>query len=121
MLQLEDNYYDEQTGADVRAVRRLWAAKLMIHLNDYAYYLRANGGKKPAVMNENYHIGASAKRWFYDDSTKIGSFIWICDVLGFAPDRVLNGLHKNWRTIGANKSGKHRFVGTEDESEDVLS
>jgi hypothetical protein len=121
MLEVEDNYYDGQASADNKAIRRLWAAKLMTHMNDYAYYLRANGGKKAAVQNANYYIGESAKRWFYDDSTKVGSFIWICDVLGFAPDRVLSGLHKNWRNIGANKSGKSRFVGTEDESEDFLS
>lgn len=129
MLELEENYYDAYEHHDYVALKKLWAAKLYLIITDYTSCLRAERAKSQATREKEMRATGSsiearkAKRWIYSDDEHVGSFVWICHVLGFNPDGVRYGIQRNWRTIGANKNAQARLrrETTEDESEDDLS
>jgi len=62
-------------------VKRLWAAVL-----DQAIKDTLDG--KGAPRGQESIIAESARAWFASKSQEQGSFLWICDVLGFEPRAV---------------------------------
>ena len=62
-------------------IKRLWAAVLDQAIKDTL-------DDKGAPKGHESIIAESARAWFSSKSQEQGSFLWICDVLGFDPAAV---------------------------------
>lgn len=63
-----------------RAIQALWAAVLRLAVED---------AKRPEgrYQKEN-SVRNTARRWIADSIDRVGSFVWICDLIGISPQRV---------------------------------
>jgi hypothetical protein len=57
----------------------LWLSVLVQAINDRS--------------DRNAHIKSAAGGWLESDSSQIGSFKWVCDMLGFDPGAVRSLIH----------------------------
>ena len=64
-----------------RAYRRVWAAVMVLTVNDARDYLH-----KPQRTKK--HTGPEAMSWILSDSPRAGGFVWACDILDVDPDFV---------------------------------
>ena len=75
------------TNHDIRSHRRLWAAVLLVGLQDAASdFFKAQHMKRP-------HVAYESLRWIYSSRKGPSSFNWICDVLDMSPYHV----REKWR------------------------
>ena len=64
--------------------QRLWAAVLEQAIKDVRSDLRAHKSKVKSIFSEG------AWSWFRSESQEIGSFHWICMMLGLEPNFILS-------------------------------
>lgn len=84
-----------------RDERRLWGNVLLQALRD----LTGIGIENRSRLDVGI---ASARAWFASDLDDVGSFVWICDLLGFHPDHVRGKVGR--LTQGKTQYGRiHRF------------
>lgn len=73
--------------------RDLWSEVLRQAIDDYNNRSLINTHKSKVSQKDYY----SPARWFTDDRTDIGSFIWVCSVLGLehsvAREHIMSGEH----------------------------
>ncbi|MBW1701173.1 MAG: hypothetical protein JRJ11_02940 [Deltaproteobacteria bacterium] len=62
----------------------LWAAVLKQAIKDANAHPQCYEDYQPNIQG---HI-KSAREWFKSSNTGIGSFLWVCNVLGFDPKRL---------------------------------
>lgn len=68
--------------------RNLWVAVLRQALDDATY-------EKPPHTNVPLHVHHYAIDWFKSDRDGVGSFLWVCTILDFDPDRIRRYLFVN--------------------------
>jgi hypothetical protein len=82
-------------GHDQRAHKRLWAAALMVGLQDAAdAFFKVSQLRLPQDHFEPL-------RWINSDSNAGGSFVWMCDALDMHPDAVRMRWRMNLRGFSA--------------------
>lgn len=64
---------------DVR-VRNMWAQMLYLAIQDYQDGIK--------TKNTKSLVFRSANLWLHDDTDRVASFRWVCDVLDIDPARV---------------------------------
>jgi hypothetical protein len=87
---------------DLNAIRRLWAAKLLLHAKDYAMGIKATNGKRPKTGRDVGNAVLEARRayhWIESKENKPASFVWICEIFDFDPDRTRMLIFHRWRDI----------------------
>lgn len=88
-------------ATDLRAMRRLWAAKLLVHAKDYAAGVRAMGGTKiistTRSTGQAVELSRRAYSWMTSPEDGPSSFIWICDMFDLDPDRTRMRIFHGWR------------------------
>ena len=86
---------------DIKAMRRLWAAKLLIHARDYALGVKWMGARRMPKEGFKYgdFVGESrrAYAWMCSEEKKPGSFNWICEIFDLQPERTRRMIMTNWR------------------------
>lgn len=80
---------------DSRKECRLWAAVLLQAIDDYRYKPKIftaviNKVKVQAQKNDTYKraLKRGVGIWFRSDDADVGSFVWICELLGLDADVV---------------------------------
>ena len=94
---IDPNYAEPRTP--MTPERRLWAVCLLDGIRE-ALALRFNrlqGPSKKDIPVESLHW---PERWLMDTTWKhVGSFIWICEQLGYEPDHMRSSAIMNAREI----------------------
>ena len=115
-----NDYHTEQ----VKAIKKMFAAKLLTHARDYALGVKRASerkNKKGETIHEK-ELSLNARRavsWMWAESTEPASFIWICDLLEMDADKVRMKIIHGWRAIlGIDNTGR-KWKPTEDTDEDV--
>ena len=92
---------DEGSSEGMSSYRRLFAAKMLIHIQDYAKGLRQeralkkrNGGN--SVSAHQYYL---AKKWLNSDDMEPASFVWTCMLLDLDPGMVRLQIERKWREL----------------------
>jgi hypothetical protein len=113
------------TDADteLRAMRRLWAAKLLVHAKDYAAGVRAMGGHKISTttksVGNSVELARRAYSWMTSPDDSPASFSWICDIFELDPERTSLKIIHGWREfLVVNKRDAVPINYTLDEEED---
>jgi hypothetical protein len=93
-------YVDEE---DIRACKRLVAAKMNVHVQDFN-----NGMRGRCRSRDDFEY---AKRWFINSDDHPYTFTWSCEILGLDPARIRTALAAKWRsekityTMGSTTQG----------------
>lgn len=90
-------------GATHAACKSLWAAVLWQALGDAVRLARA---KRPTPR----HWHQDALDWFANESVEIGSFRWICDLMGLDPNRVRERVERMMVEARRRKGALPRFL-----------
>lgn len=80
---------DGQEDDDIQACKRLVAAKMGIHVQDF------NNGMRGRCRNRDDF--EYAKRWIISSADHPFTFVWSCEILGLDPKRVRTALSNKWR------------------------
>lgn len=72
--------------SEVRPYLRLWAEVMRQGVGDFC---TARGRRE---NNNNPHA-----EWLYSNATGVGTFVWLCDLFEFDPDKARSQVLKNWR------------------------
>ena len=116
-----NDYHTEQ----VKAIKKMFAAKLLTHARDYAIGVKRAGerrGKKDKTHSEK-DLSLNARKaasWIWSDSVEPASFIWICDLLDLDYEKVRMKVTHGWRAIlGIDNTGRKWKPTKESTDEDV--
>lgn len=115
-----NDYHAEQ----VKAIKKMFAAKLLTHARDYALGAkRANKrrGVRDKTSNER-ELSLNARKamsWIFSDSTDPASFIWICDLLEMDYEKVRMKIMHNWRPLLRLDNTGRQWKPMESTDEDV--
>lgn len=69
----------------IQACLRLWAAKLVLHVRDYADSIAWQKQKRTNFVREPTHY-YTARIWINSDANHIGSFVWVCELFDIDPN-----------------------------------
>lgn len=128
-MSIEDYYDERELPDDVIKLKRFWATMLLYAARDYAALIARMGAlrgfkykndESRRVAESKHRVlfadGESAKRWIYSEADGVTSFRWVCEILGFNPERVRTQIERNWRTINTTGiQGKQRKNHDQDE------
>ena len=81
---------------DASPYKRLFAAKLLLHIKDYTEFLRAIRSKKQKFGKLE---GRKAEAWLFSNNDEPASFLWICSILNLNPQVVRTQVQLKWREI----------------------
>lgn len=65
----------------------LWAMVLIKAFEDLNIFLNPDVMKSSIFIN-NRNIRDDAARWFFKPDHEVGSYLWICDILGVCPEAL---------------------------------
>lgn len=108
-------------AADVKAMRRLWAAKLLVHAKDYAAGVKIMGGK--SVTAPTLTSGATlaharkAYAWMCSPDDQPATFVWICGLFDLDPDRTRMRIFHKWREFLVAGGKEPKVLIEEDDDE----
>jgi hypothetical protein len=84
----EDEVIPPCAPPDVVPCLKLWAAKLSVHLTDLT-----SARNVPALHR------VQAEHWiFHSTDVGVGSFHWVCSILGVEEEVIRRGIHPKWWT-----------------------
>jgi hypothetical protein len=107
-------------ASEFSAMKRLWAAKLLVHAKDYAAGVKVVGGKRPSNLATSGITCANARKaytWLTDKSDHPSSFVWICELFDLDPDRTRMRVFHNWREFLRLSKTPAELVLTEDDED----
>lgn len=83
------------------ALKKLWAAKMLVHVQDYAKGVASAGGKRNKTPTEGLTNSNAirAYRWFIDEDDSPSSFIWVCGLFELDPERTRMRIFHGWRNL----------------------
>lgn len=88
-------------ASEIKAMKRLWASKLLIHAKDYAEGVKFMGSVRG--RDDSMRIGmfvGEARRayaWLTSEDTAPSSFVWVCELFDLHPERTRRLIMTNWR------------------------
>jgi hypothetical protein len=80
---------EETDAEDIRACKRLVAAKLHAHVQDFN-----NGMRGRCRSRDDFE---HAKRWLINSDDRPFTFVWSCEILGLDPARIRTTIAARWR------------------------
>jgi hypothetical protein len=80
---------ESQDADDITACKRLVAAKMGLHVQDF------NNGMRGRCRNRDDF--EYAKRWFISNDDRPFTFVWSCEILGLDPARIRTTSANKWR------------------------
>jgi hypothetical protein len=80
---------ESQDSDDIVSCKRLVAAKLNVHVQDF------NNGMRGRCRNRDDF--EYAKRWFISSDDQPYTFVWSCEILGLDPARIRTAIAAKWR------------------------
>ena len=94
---VDGQYGTESEHNDATPYKRLFAAKLLIHIRDYTEFLKATRSKHQNKCKKLE--GRQAHAWIYSESEEVAGFRWICTMLDLNPQSVRSRIELKWREI----------------------
>jgi len=82
-----------QLSHEIKSYRRVWAAKMAVHLHDYTQGIEMADKADPKNRAPNNEIMRNARRayhWIFDEATEPSSFKWVCEILNIDFARARN-------------------------------
>lgn len=99
---------DVQLSQQITACKRLWAAKMAIHVQDYANGVKMTGSKKYKNQEKVSNVLRDARvafNWIFDESEETASFKWCCALFNINPERARSKITYQWRNnLGLDKN-----------------
>ena len=110
-------------ASEVRAMRRMWAAKLLVHAKDYAAGVKIMGAKRvkdPTLNTGTTLVNArKAQAWMSSKADHPSTFIWICELFELDPERTHMQILHNWRALLSSQQAGGLPPDTSDDDDDL--
>ena len=91
---------DAQICQQTKACKRLWAAKMALHVQDYANGVKMTGSKKYKNQERVANVLRDARKaynWIFDESDDPASFKWCCALFDIDYNRARHKITHEWR------------------------
>lgn len=113
-------------ASEVAAMKRMWAAKLLVHVQDYSKGVAASGGKhKKAAPDQITSTNAvRAYLWFTSEDDSPATFRWICEIFDLDPERTRMRIFHGWRNltdVGLPKAEKPKKANGKGRAKDKIT
>lgn len=89
-----------QLSHQITACKRLWAAKMALHIQDYARGVKMLKNKSVRTKQSTGETMLNARiayNWIFETNDKPASFIWICSLFDINPEHARMRITHNWR------------------------
>lgn len=99
---------EAQLSQQIQACKRLWAAKMATHIQDYANGVKMTSSKKYKNQEKVANVLRDARvafNWIFDESEDTASFKWCCALFKIDYQKARNKITHQWRSnLGLDKN-----------------